>query len=165
MKTNAKTSENKPALRFAAGALAMIIAVSMLSGCQKKIDDEPDPSVTQPTTTPSTQPPETEATTVTTLPPEPEPLEKYLEFYEQNNEFVGWISIPSLTNSRGEMYIDYPVVQADDNSKYIDTDFYGEESKSGAIYADYKVPITATSHADNITLFGHSMADGTYFRT
>lgn len=164
MKTNAKTSENKPALRFAAGALAMIIAVSMLSGCQKKIDDEPDPSVTQPTTTPSTQPPKTEATTVTTLPPEPEPLEKYLEFYEQNNEFVGWISIPSLTNSRGEMYIDYPVVQADDNSKYIDTDFYGEESKSGAIYADYKVPITATSHADNITLFGHSMADGTYFR-
>ena len=61
MKTNAKTSENKPALRFAAGALAMIIAVSMLSGCQKKIDDEPDPSVTQATTTPSTQPPEAEA--------------------------------------------------------------------------------------------------------
>ncbi len=141
--------------------------LSVLSGCAKKIDEESPDSETLPiqpsvTTVPTTAEPATAPTT--TSPPEPEPLEKYLEYYERNNEFVGWIQIPTITHSNGDLYIDYPVVQASDNNKYIDLDFDGNKSKSGTIYADYKVPITATSHADNITLFGHSMANGTYFR-
>ena len=133
----------------------------------RDVQEEPPVSETLPTqpsitTVPTT--PEPVTTPVTTLPPEPEPLEKYQEYYERNNEFVGWIQIPTIKHSNGDLYVDYPVVQADDNSKYIDLDFDGNKSKSGAIYADYKVPITATDHADNITLFGHSMANGTYFR-
>ncbi len=142
-------------------------AASVLSGCTRKIEDEPSTSETLPTqpsitTVPTT--PEPVTTPVTTLPPEPEPLEKYKEYYERNNEFVGWIQIPTIKHSNGDLYVDYPVVQAKDNQKYIDKDFDGKKSKSGAIYADYKVPITATNHADNITLFGHSMADKTFFR-
>ncbi len=157
--------------RIMAKVLSFIVcascAASVLSGCTRRIEEEPPVSETLPTqpsitTVPTT--PEPVTTPVTTLPPEPEPLEKYQEYYERNNEFVGWIQIPTIKHSNGDLYVDYPVVQADDNSKYIDLDFDGNKSKSGAIYADYKVPITATDHADNITLFGHSMANGTYFR-
>ncbi len=153
--------------RTAASMFAALAAAGMLCGCQKQIEDDPSVTGNIPDyTVATTVPPVTTEAVTATLPPEPdpEPLEKYLEYYEQNNDFIGWISIPTLTNSRGEMYIDYPVMQTDDNSKYIDTDFYGEYSKSGSVYADYKAPITATDYADNITLYGHSMADGTYFR-
>lgn len=142
-------------------------AASVLSGCTQRIEDEtptPETLPTQPSVTTVPTTPEPVTTPATTLPPEPDPLEKYQEYYERNNEFVGWIQIPTIKHSNGDLYIDYPVVQAKDNAKYIDKDFDGKKSKSGAIYADYKVPITATGHADNITLFGHSMANGTYFR-
>ena len=157
--------------RIIAKVLSFIVCVScaasVLSGCTRRIEEEPQVSETLPTqpsitTVPTT--PEPVTTPVTTLPPEPDPLEKYQEYYERNNEFVGWIQIPTIKHSNGDLYVDYPVVQAKDNSKYIDKDFDGKKSKSGAIYADYKIPITATDHADNITLFGHSMANGTYFR-
>lgn len=157
--------------RIIAKVLSFIVCVScaasVLSGCTRRIEEEPPVSETLPTqpsitTVPTT--PEPVTTPVTTLPPEPDPLEKYQEYYERNNEFVGWIQIPTIKHSNGDLYVDYPVVQAKDNSKYIDKDFDGKKSKSGAIYADYKIPITATDHADNITLFGHSMANGTYFR-
>ncbi len=146
------------------------MALSVLSGCTKKIDEEPPAPDTLPTVPEVTTAPTTDTEPITTPPttlppePEPEPLEKYLEYYERNNEFVGWIKIPTIKHSNGDLYVDYPVVQAKDNIKYIDKDFDGNKSKSGAIYADYKVPITATDHADNITLFGHSMADKTFFR-
>ncbi len=147
--------------------LAAVMAISIFTGCSKKIEDEPEvtegttTAVTEATTVPTTT---TEATTEPEPEPEPEMLEKYVEYYEQNNDFVGWICIPTLTDSSGNAYIDYPVVQADDNSEYLNLSFEREYSSAGCIYADYKVPITATTHADNITLYGHSMANGTYFR-
>lgn len=149
--------------------MAALLAITMMSGCTEEIPDTPDPIPTAPTEPqePVTTPPTTVTEPTTTEPPPPpppEPLEKYQEYYEQNNDFVGWISIPSMKRSSGKLYIDYPVVQAEDNLKYIDTGFDGKKSKAGAIYADYKIPITATDHADNITLFGHSMADKTFFR-
>ncbi len=147
--------------------LAAVMAISIFTGCSKKIEDEPEVTegttvATEATTAPTTT---TEATTTEPEPePEPEMLEKYIEYYEQNNDFVGWICIPTLTDSSGDPYIDYPVVQADDNSEYLELSFEREKSSAGCIYADYKVPITATTHADNITLYGHSMANGTFFR-
>lgn len=144
--------------------LAAVMALSVFTACSKQIDEEPEVTegttvATEVTTAPTTT---TEATTEPE--PEPEMLEKYVEYYELNNDFVGWISIPGLTDSSGDMCIDYPVVQADDNSEYLELSFEREKSSAGCIYADYKVPITAKSHADNITLYGHSMANGTYFR-
>lgn len=147
--------------------LAAASAISVLAGCQKHIDSVPTPTTDNtPAAVTSAEPyttPEPQTEPPITLPPEPDPLEKYAEYYEQNNDFIGWISIPSLTNSKGKMYIDYPVVQAKDNQEYIKKSFEGKQSSSGCIYADYKVPITATDHADNITIFGHSMKDGSYF--
>lgn len=165
---NMKKSDKNIAKPIAV-AMAAAIAMTAFAGCQREI--EPSPDVT-------TAPPIVSSDSVTTTEPEPvtdpivteppvvipEPLEKYADYYEQNSDFIGWISIPSLKNSKGKLYVDYPVVQAADNEKYIDLSFEGKKSSSGCIYADYKVPITATSHADNITLYGHSMKDGTFFR-
>ena len=149
-------------------ALIGSMAIGM-AGCGKTIDETPKetlPAETKPSIV--TLPPETttEATTVTEPPPpvEPDPLEKYMEYYEQNNDFVGWIRIDGITHSNGEPWIDYPVVQADDNSYYLDKNFEQKKSAKGTIYADYKVPITGLDMADNVTLYGHSNKDGSFFR-
>ena len=148
--------------KFLVILLVAVMTLGVLTACSKEIEE--------PIEIP-TLPPETTVTTVTTEPPateppvtEPEPLEKYLSYYEQNNDFVGWVCIPSITDSKGVPKINYAVLQTTDNSFYIDHDFDKNYSYAGWIYADYKVPMTATSQADNITLFGHSMKDGSFFR-
>lgn len=149
-------------------ATATVITMASFTGCGKKIEPTPDstmPTDTTPTitTVPTTV---TEATTTTTEPPpvEPDPLEKYLEYYEQNDDFVGYIRIDGITHSNGDPWIDYPVVQADDNEFYLDKNFEKKKSSRGWIYADYKVPITGLNMADNVTLYGHSNKDGSFFR-
>lgn len=161
----------KPFILFGKRALAFILALIItfaLCACNE-VTQDPIPEVTTTEPIVTTEPPvtTTEPTTtepIVTEPPAPEPLEKYLSYYEENNDFVGWISIPSLTKSNGDMWIDYAVLQADDNKKYLNTDFWGKKTDGGWIYADYKIPITEDSHADNITLYGHSMKDGSFFR-
>ena len=151
--------------------LTLLLAVVLLATCLcacKDVEQTPDPSITEPPVT-TTEPPvtTTEPTTTTeatTTEPPIEPLSKYEEYYNQNNDFVGWLCIPELTSSSGRAYVNYPVVQTDNNSFYLDKDFDKKKSDAGWIYADYKVPITEKSHADNITFYGHSMKDGTFFR-
>ena len=85
-------SQKKLPLKSALSVLLAALTLFALGGCQKEIPDTPPlPSAdTEPTAT-VTEPPTlpTEDITQPTLPPEPEPLEKYLEYYEQNNDFVG----------------------------------------------------------------------------
>ena len=73
-----------------------------------------------------------------------------------NPDVVGWIRIP-------DTQIDYPILQAaDDNEKYLHTDFEGNESVYGAIYLDCE------SESDfsgwNHPIYGHHMKDGSMFR-
>lgn len=153
--------------RVLAGVLALIMTF-VLAGCND-VEQTITPDVTTPTEPiVTTEPPvtTTEPTTtepVVTEPPLPEPLEKYLSYYEENNDFVGWLTIPELKGSSGP-YIDYPIVQTTDNSFYLTNNFEKKSSKAGWIYADYKIPITETNHADNITFYGHSQKDGSFFR-
>lgn len=90
----------------------------------------------------------------------PEVQEQFLPLLEKNEDTVGWIN---LSDKNGKKIIDYPVLQCDDNSYYLTHDFYGRNSKSGAIFADYKNPITAESQPANIVLYGHNMQDGSMF--
>ncbi len=160
---------NKLLRRATLLAIAGSIAINM-AGCGKQVDDVPEntePVQTAPhvqTLAPETT---TEATTAVTEPPppvEPDPLEKYAEYYEQNSDFIGWIRIDGITHSNGDPWIDYPVVQTTDNDYYLDKNFEKKKSAKGTIYADYKVPITGLSMADNVTLYGHSNKDGSFFR-
>lgn len=161
------TLKNK-LLRAAAFSAAVMTAATM-TACGNKIDTPPantqDPAITAPPIT--TVPPETSTEPTTTEPPppvEPDPLEKYLDEYETSKDFIGWIKIDGIAHSNGDPYIDYPVVQYTDNEYYLDKNWKGEKSKKGCIYADYKVPITGLQRPDNLTLYGHSNKDGSFFR-
>jgi sortase B len=82
-------------------------------------------------------------------------LEKYREFFEANNEFIGYLSL-------GE-HINYPVVwRKHDNDFYLKHNFDGTRTDRGAIFADgwneFTHPTTADSgRPDNIILHGHNM--------
>lgn len=100
-------------------------------------------------TPPADEPQETEA-------PQPEQtaFEKYKAVYEQNSDFVGWISIPG-TN------IDYPVMQTIDNPNYYLKHSFEKQ------YSDYGVPYVQENCdlelSDNCVIYGHHMNNGTMF--
>lgn len=85
---------------------------------------------------------------------EDEILPQYKELLAQNSDLVGWISIEGTG-------IDYPVVQAKDNEKYLHHAFDRSESAHGCIFADSSCSVTKPS--DNIILYGHHMKDGSMF--
>jgi len=79
----------------------------------------------------------------------------YKDIYNLNNDTVGWLKIEGTQ-------LDYPVMQTpQDQNYYLYRDFQKEESKRGCIYAWAAADINEPS--DNITLFGHNMADGSMF--
>lgn len=99
--------------------------------------------------------PSTTAPTVPTTPTEPQILPEQKPFYDINNDMVGWIYIPGTE-------VNYPVMQTPDNKDYyLKRTFYKQWSDWGAIYAREDCDINAPS--DNITLYGHHMADNSMF--
>ncbi|MBD5444959.1 MAG: class B sortase, partial [Lachnospiraceae bacterium] len=85
---------------------------------------------------------------------EPEIMEKFEKLYAENNDLIGWLSIP-------EMVIDYPVMQNGDDEYYLHHNFYGEDDKYGCLFvknfADVDTPDT------NFIIYGHNMKDGAMF--
>ena len=79
------------------------------------------------------------------------PGEETLSFEELrrlNEEVFGWLTVYG-TN------IDYPLVQAEDNEKYVNTDASGEFSLSGALFLDYR---NQQDFSDfNSIIYGHHM--------
>lgn len=72
-----------------------------------------------------------------------------------NEDTVGWIQIPDTP-------IDYPIVQADDNEKYLHIDFEGKESVGGTIFLDYES--SSDLKGKNNVLYGHHMKNGSMFK-
>ena len=94
-------------------------------------------------------------TTETTVPTEPGILPGYKEIYEMNDHVVGWIKMEGTK-------MDYPVRQTpNDPNFYLYRDFDKKDSKRGSIYAREVCDVNEPS--DNITIFGHNMADGSMF--
>lgn len=85
-----------------------------------------------------------------------EVLAQYADLYEQNNDFVGWISM--------EPYIDYPVVQAEDNEYYLKHNFDGGYNENGTIFADYQGVISADEMPHNTLLYGHNLITNNFFQ-
>ena len=91
----------------------------------------------------------------TTEPTEPGMLPGYKEIYEMNNHVVGWIKMEGTQ-------MDYPVMQTPEEPNfYLYRNFDKADSTRGSIYAREVCDINEPS--DNITLFGHNMADGSMF--
>lgn len=68
---------------------------------------------------------------------------------EINNDVVGWLNVPNTT-------VDYPVVQANNNSYYLRRNLYKEKDRNGWIFLDYRN--SNTSKLDrNTIIYGHTM--------
>ena len=101
-----------------------------------------------------------EQTPAPTDEPEAEPderelaYEKYKALYEQNNDFVGWITIDGTA-------INYPVMQS------IGSPDYYLKHNFEKVYSDYGVPYVdeacAVVLSVNTIVYGHHMKNGTMF--
>lgn len=82
-------------------------------------------------------------------------LSSFNELFQANNEIVGWLKIDNSN-------INYPVMQTDDNSYYLSNDFYKKESKTGALFADFRCDIFE-NRSDNVVIYGHNTKQGNFF--
>jgi len=79
---------------------------------------------------------------------------EFEELEEIDDDIIGWITIADTA-------IDYPIVQAGDNSYYLSHTCSGEESIYGSIFMDYH---NAADFSDKHTiLYGHNMKNGSMF--
>ena len=82
-------------------------------------------------------------------------LADFAKLLEANPDTVGWIKVPNTV-------IDYVVVQSsdeDDPEYYLYRDFYGDYSKYGTVFMDYRSALDSK----NMILHGHHMQDGRMF--
>lgn len=79
---------------------------------------------------------------------------EYSEYYEKNNDFVGWIKIEDTR-------IDYPVVQGEDNDYYLTHNFDKEPEARGSIYMAFDCDPELKSK--NTVIHGHNWLDDTVF--
>ncbi|MGN0486761.1 MAG: sortase domain-bontaining protein [Acutalibacteraceae bacterium] len=79
---------------------------------------------------------------------------KYAKLYAENQEFVGYLSAEGVNLS-------LPVVQTNNDSTYLNKNFYGKKTKYGCPF------VTHLNHIEpldmNTVIFGHHMNDGTIF--
>lgn len=142
------------------GGAALFASLFLFSGfmmCRSYLDEKKSAEAfdevagliaAEPTPMPDAEVPADEPETLPTA------YEKYAPVYEQNNDFIGWISIDG-TN------IDYPVMQSKDNPN-----FYLKHSFEQS-YSDYGVPYVQEDCdidlSDNTVLYGHHMNNGSMF--
>ena len=80
--------------------------------------------------------------------------EKYKALYEQNEDFIGWITIANTK-------VNYPVMQSVDNPDfYLKHGFDKSYSNYGVPYAD---EACAIGLSNNIVIYGHNMKNGSMF--
>lgn len=86
---------------------------------------------------------------------EPAILPEYAEFFEQNSDIVGWITIPDTK-------INYPVMQSPDNPNfYLKHGFDKACSDYGCPYVSEECDVNKPS--DNLIIYGHHMKNGSMF--
>ncbi|UNC93080.1 class B sortase [Candidatus Contubernalis alkaliaceticus] len=82
-------------------------------------------------------------------------MDRYLFIMEENQDIVGWITIP-------ETRINYPVVKIDNNDFYLDHNINKKPAKAGAIFMDFRNE--GKGEDLHTVLYGHNMKDGSMFK-
>lgn len=79
---------------------------------------------------------------------------EFVSLLDQNADTVGWLAISGTR-------IDYPVLQGDDNSFYMENDFNKNKAVQGSIFLDASCDYS--NMEGNYVLYGHNMKDGGMF--
>lgn len=79
---------------------------------------------------------------------------KWADLLAKNSDVVGWILLPGVDLS-------YPVLQGEDNEKYLHRSIEGEYLYAGSIFLECKC--NRSFHGFNTILYGHNMRDGSMF--
>lgn len=74
---------------------------------------------------------------------------------EHNEDVVGWITINGTQ-------IDYPILQAENNTDYLTKDYNDRVTRAGSIFLDFRNEINADNK--NTVVYGHRMKDGSMFQ-
>lgn len=74
---------------------------------------------------------------------------------EYNDQVAGWIRIDGIKE------VDYPIMQAEDNTYYLSHAWDGSENYTGAIFLECLNSIDFTDH--NTIVYGHNMRDSSMF--
>lgn len=77
------------------------------------------------------------------------------ELLKHNEEVVGWITMDGTQ-------IDYPILQAENNTDYLTKDYNDRVTRAGSIFLDFRNEITAEDK--NTVVYGHRMKDGSMFQ-
>ncbi len=81
---------------------------------------------------------------------------KYAKLYATNPEFVGYLSADGVN-------LNLPIVQANDDKKYLEKNFYLQRTKYGCPFVTHLNNIEPLDQ--NTVIFGHHMNNGTIFGT
>lgn len=73
---------------------------------------------------------------------------------KRNKDAIGWLYCPDTV-------INYPLVQGEDNDRYLHKDLDGRYLVSGTLFADYRNG--ALKEDVNYIIYGHNMKNGTMF--
>lgn len=84
----------------------------------------------------------------------PDVLDEYKTLYEKNKKLIGWLKID-------DTIIDYPVMQCDNNTYYLNHNFDQEEDKTGTLFLDCGCDVIRGS--DNYIIYGHHVTSGKMF--
>ena len=78
----------------------------------------------------------------------------FAELKAINPEVFGWLTVYGT-------HIDYPIVQGQDNMKYVNTNAKGEYSLSGSVFLDYSCAVDLSDFSS--LFYGHHMERGAMF--
>lgn len=90
------------------------------------------------------------------LDPETGVLPEFNQLYATNPDVRGYLKIEGTK-------LDMPVVQGTDNAYYLDHTMEKKSNPFGIPFADYRATFAPNYQSTNITIYGHSAADGTFF--
>lgn len=80
-------------------------------------------------------------------------LDKVMSYHATNPDVYGWVYIDQTA-------VNYPVMKTNNNDTYMHTDWQGNSSFAGSIFADFECNLPKST---NTLLYGHNMANGSMF--
>jgi len=98
----------------------------------------------------------------------PDMLPEYIPHFDFNNDLIGHVLIPDITNNLpytdpDRHVVNFLVYQTTNNDFYLDYNFEGNRSAGGAIFADFRNNFEYGNLPGNTVLYGHNVFSGTMF--